>query len=203
MYNSGVPIGMSRALSHLGHDLELLALAVLGLGNGGFQTLEGLVVEFLILRKKNGWMLVSHNSTFLKGGCICISPADGKKGSPYLSRSNIQLNLPPMSTHQNLKLLTNPLQSAQPVVLGEGLKEVPQDLALLGSSAHGLLQFLDDVGLIGHAQGWGIEDDGELGVLLEDVGEGAEGLGGWFQAGGFGGGGVLWSQFFSDVSLYS
>lgn len=37
----------TRMLTNLCHDLELPALAVLGLGNGGFETVEGFLVEFL------------------------------------------------------------------------------------------------------------------------------------------------------------
>jgi hypothetical protein len=35
-------------ITHLGNDLELLALAVLGLGDGGLETLESPSVEFLV-----------------------------------------------------------------------------------------------------------------------------------------------------------
>jgi hypothetical protein len=35
-------------ITHLGNDLELLALAILGLGDGGLETLEGPSVKFLV-----------------------------------------------------------------------------------------------------------------------------------------------------------
>lgn len=137
--------------------------------------MEGLGVEFLI-----SWEMSELAKTVLlyRLGSEYMSQLDGT----YLSRGNIQLNLPMVSTHQNLKFLTDTLQNTEPVILSKSLKEVLQDLALFGTSAHNLLQFLDDVGLVGDSQGRGIEDGGKFGVPLEDLTESGESLGSWFEA---------------------
>jgi hypothetical protein len=44
---------MGSRLTYLGDNLELLALAELGLGDGLLETVEGLVVEFLFHRVNN------------------------------------------------------------------------------------------------------------------------------------------------------
>lgn len=43
---------MARKKTYLGDDLEFLALAEFGLGNGLFDALDGLVVEFLITNQQ-------------------------------------------------------------------------------------------------------------------------------------------------------
>ena len=73
----------------------------------------------------------------------------GSSSSTYLSTGDIQLNLPMISTHQHRKLITHTLQNPEPVVLRKSLQEALQDLAVLRSSSHNLLQFLDDIGLVG------------------------------------------------------
>lgn len=47
------PASLVSPKAHLGNDLELLALAVLGLGHGSFQALERLILEFLFIHACN------------------------------------------------------------------------------------------------------------------------------------------------------
>lgn len=98
-----------------------------------------------------------------------------------------------MCAHQDTKLLDNTLQRAQPVVLGESGEKV-LDNALLVCRSNVLLKFLDDLLLVVGSQRWGAQDLSELGVLLENSGEGFERLCGGVENVGFGGRGVLQSN---------
>jgi hypothetical protein len=93
----------------------------------------------------------------------------------YLSTGNVQINLALVRADQDLELLNYALQQAQSIVLGERAEEVLDDVALV--AAGNLLQLLDDLLLVADGEGGGVEDGGELGVLLEDVAERQEGLG--------------------------
>lgn len=81
-----------------------------------------------------------------------------------------------MRTNEGLKLLNHTLQQPQTIVLRERTQKVLQDLVLVAAAGNGL-QFLDDLLLVAHAQGWRFEDGGEFGVLFEDFAELGEGFG--------------------------
>lgn len=94
-----------------------------------------------------------------------------------------------MRTHQLPKLLTNPLQRTESVILRESHQEVLHDIALVGTSD--LLQFLHDLLLVAGGEGRRAQDPGEFAVLLQDFAEGGERLGGLFESGRLGGCSVL------------
>lgn len=94
-----------------------------------------------------------------------------------------------MRTHQRPELVTDALQHAQPVVLGQRAQEVLQDLALV--AADQLLQLGHDLLLVADGQGRRADDGGQLAVGLEGVVEGGERPGGWVERGRFDGGSVL------------
>ena len=88
-----------------------------------------------------------------------------------------------MRAHQDGELVHNTLKSAQTVVGGESLEQVLDDALLVGATEV-LLQFLDNLLLVRDGEGGGVQDLGELGVLLEDgrerlerLGRGVEGVG--------------------------
>lgn len=94
-----------------------------------------------------------------------------------------------MRAHQRPELVTDALQHAQPVVLGQRAQEVLQDLALV--AADQLLQLGHDLLLVADGQGRRADDGGQLAVGLEGVVEGGERPGGWVEGGRFDGGSVL------------
>lgn len=94
-----------------------------------------------------------------------------------------------MCAHQSLELLNHAFQQTQSVVLSESTEKVLENVALV--TAGNLLQFLDDLLLVANGEGGGVQDRGELGVLLEDFAELCKGLGDLVEGGGFGRGSVL------------
>ena len=108
----------------------------------------------------------------------------------HLSTSNHQIHLPPRRTHELAKLLADPLEYAQAIVIRQRLEEVLDRVALV-LGAHVPLQLLDDLRLVVRAQGRGREDLGEVDVFLEYFGQGRERFGDRVQGGGFDCCGVL------------
>ena len=105
-----------------------------------------------------------------------------------------QLHLSAIGAHQLGKLLTDALQQAQPVVLGQRLQEIFDGSALVSGGTDRtdvFLQLGDDGRLVGFGQGGGVEDGRELGVGLEHLMQRGQGSGDGVEGGGFGGGGVL------------
>ena len=151
--------------TYLGDNLELLALAELGLGDGLFNALDGLVVEFLS----------TAFSIFLPFSITNILRT-------YLSTGNAQLNLALVRTNKRLKLLNHTLQQSQTVVLSQSSQEVLENLVLV--AAGNGLQFLDDLLLVADTQSRCVENGGEFGVLFEDLAELSEGFGDRVEGGG-------------------
>lgn len=94
-----------------------------------------------------------------------------------------------MSAHQSAELLADALQSTEAVVLGKGREEVLENVGLVGTGD--FLELRDDLLLVGVGESRGTEDGDQLGVGLQGLAEGSEGLGGRVEGGGLGGGGVL------------
>lgn len=93
-----------------------------------------------------------------------------------------------MRAHELLELFADTAQDAEAVVLGQGSEEVLHG----GIVGAGLLEELgDNLALVLGRQGGCIEDGGELGVGLELLTEGVEGLCGRVERGALGCGGVL------------
>lgn len=161
---------MKKKGAYLGDNLELLALAVLGLGNGLLKTGDGLAVEFL---QSHAYQYRSTKHTT----------------QTHLSTGNVKLNLTTVSAHESTELLANTLQSTQTVVLGKGSEKVLQDIALIGTS--NLLELDNDLLLVGVGQGRGTEDGGQLLVGLQGLTEGSDSLGGGVESGGLGRSSVL------------
>jgi len=89
-----------------------------------------------------------------------------------------------MRAHQHAKLIHHSSQHAQPIVLRQRLEEVLDNtLLILGTQV--LLQLLDNLLLVGDAQGRRAEHLDELGVLFEERGEALERLGGRVEGVGF------------------
>lgn len=105
-----------------------------------------------------------------------------------------------MRTHKGTELLANTLKSTQPIVLGQSVEEVLQDVALVSATGE-LLQLGNDLLLVGGGEGRGADDGGELAVVLEGLAEGGEGLGDLVKGGGFGGGSVLFSYCVSGCCV--
>lgn len=106
----------------------------------------------------------------------------------YLGRGDGHLDLTAGGGDDLVELVADALEEAQAVVLGEGVEEVLDG----GAAAAGLLDQLgDDSRLVLGAQGRGGEDLVELGVLVDNVAEGGEGLGGRVEGRRLGGGSVL------------
>lgn len=124
------------------------------------------------------------------------------KNKTYLSAGNVQLNLALVRAHQSAKLLDNTLQQTQSVVLSKRGKEVLEDFALVGAAGNSL-QLLHDLLLVAHGQSGGVEDDGEFGILFEDVAERGEGLGNLVEGRGFGRGSVLRIVLISKKNKHS
>lgn len=94
-----------------------------------------------------------------------------------------------MGAHQSAELLADTLQSTETVVLGQSSEEVLEDVGLVGASD--LLELGDDLRLVGVGEGRGTEDGDQLGVGLQGLAEGSDGLGGRVEGGGLGGCSVL------------
>lgn len=94
-----------------------------------------------------------------------------------------------MGAHQSTELLADTLEGGETVVLGQSLEEVLEDVRLVGTG--NLLQLLDDLLLVGHGEGRSAEDGDQLGVGLQGLAEGSDGLGGLVEGSGLGGGSVL------------
>lgn len=94
-----------------------------------------------------------------------------------------------MSTNQRLELLNDTLQQSQTIVFSESRQKVLENFVLFTSG--GNLQFLNDLVLVAHAQGGGIEDSCKLGVLLEDFAELRKRFGNRVERGCLCGGSVL------------
>lgn len=93
----------------------------------------------------------------------------------HLSTGNAELDLTTVSAHQSRKLLHNSLQQAQTVVLSQGVEEVLHNVALV--RAGNLVELLHDLLLVAGREDRGLEDGGQLGVLLEDLTQLGESLG--------------------------
>ena len=115
-------------------------------------------------------------------------PSTIRDSDPYLGAGNHHLNLAAGGADELLELGDDTGKETEAVVLGEGVEEVLDGLAL---DASGLDELGNDGGLVGGAQGRGGENGRELGVLLDEVGEGGDGLGGGIEARGLDGGSVL------------
>jgi hypothetical protein len=102
--------------------------------------------------------------------------------------SNAHLNLTTVGAHEETELLSDTLKHAEPVVLGEGLHEVAEGLVV---AVCALEELLDDGRLVLVAECRGGQDGGELGVGLESLVEGFEGLSDGLEVVGLGGCGVL------------
>lgn len=109
--------------------------------------------------------------------------------STHLSGSDVQLNLTTVSTHQGVELLANTLEGTKTVVLGQGLEEVLEDVALVGTGE--LVELLDDLLLVGLGESGGTEDGDQLGIGLQGLAEGSHSLGGLLESRGLGGSSVL------------
>lgn len=112
----------------------------------------------------------------------------GKKKT-HLSAGDDELDLTTVGAHQGREFVADTLEETQTVVLSKGVEEVLEDLSLVG--AGDLLEFLDDLLLVGVGQGGGVQDRGELGVLLEGRAQRGQGLGGGLESRGLRGGSVL------------
>ena len=108
--------------------------------------------------------------------------------NPYLSAGNHHLDLAAGGAHELAELAANAGEEAEAVVLGEGGEEVADGLA---RGAGVLLELGDDGALVGGREGRGLEDGDQLGVLLDQAGEGGDALGGGLEGGGLDGGRVL------------
>lgn len=151
-------------------DLKLLALAnVGGLGDGGLEPVEGLVVEGL----------EHYVST--------VSSIYGAEET-HLGRGDDELDLALGGADDLAELFADALEEAEAVVLGEGGEEVADGFA----GGAGLLLELGNNGrLVLGAQGGGGQDGGQLGVLGDEGVELGEGLGCGVERGRLDGGGVL------------
>ena len=109
---------------------------------------------------------------------------------PYLRAGNHHLDLTAGGAHELGELGADAGKEAQAVVVGEGREEVLDGLA---AGAGVLLQLGDDGALVGDGQSRGLEDGDQLGVLLHQVAEGGEALGGGLEGRGLDGGRVLFS----------
>lgn len=106
----------------------------------------------------------------------------------YLCAGDGNLDLAAGGAHKLGKLGGDTGEETEAVVLGEGVEEVLDGLA---RDAGGLDELGDNGALVGGAQGGGTEDGRQLGVLLDEVAEGGDGLGRRLEGGGLDGGSVL------------
>lgn len=110
---------------------------------------------------------------------------------PYLSTGNDQLDLALGSADELGKLGDDTGQETEAVVLGQGLEEVLDGLVC---DARGLGELGDDGALVGWGQAGGVEDLGELRILLDEVTEAGDGLGRGLEGGSLDGGGILYIE---------
>ena len=115
----------------------------------------------------------------------------------YRSASNHQFDLSPLRANKLRELLDYALKRTQPVVRSQSLKEVLHD-ALLILTTKVLLQLGNNLLLVRNGERRRMEDDGELGVLLEYIGEGVERFGRGVEGAGFDGRGVLHEKSVSE-----
>lgn len=175
--------------THLGDDLELLALADLGLGDGLLETVDGLVVELLNQTTLACYSIPRPNPIRPSQVYEANEPHLHLPGvMSYLSTGDVQFNLATVSTHQSRELLGDALEQTETVVLGQSLEEVLDDVALVAGE---LLQLLDDLLLVADGEGGRGDDAGQLAVGLEGLTESGEGLGGRVESGSLGRGSVL------------
>lgn len=106
-----------------------------------------------------------------------------------LGGGDAQLDLAAVSAHESTELLADGLQGTETVVLGQGEEEVLEDVALVGTGD--LLELGDDLELVVVGEGRGTEDGTELGVGLQGLIEGSDGLGGLVKGRRLGGSSVL------------
>lgn len=148
------------------HHLELLPVRdVLALGDGRLQLLQHPRLQRL---KKVSYSKVSR--------------------STYRSAGDGQLDLAAVRAHQLGKLVAHALEGAQPVVLGQRVEEVLDDIAAAGGV---LLQLSDDGLLVVDRQRGRRQDTRQLGVPLDHLAEGVEGARGRVEGGRLRGGRVL------------
>lgn len=95
-----------------------------------------------------------------------------------------------MGAHQSRELVAHTREEAQTVVLGQGVEEILDNVALVG--AGDFLQLLDDLLLVAGGQGRGAQDGGQLGVLLEGLAQRGQRLGGLLEGRSLRSGGVLY-----------
>lgn len=107
---------------------------------------------------------------------------------PYLSTGNDQLDLALSGADELAKLGDDTREQTEAVVLGQGLEEVLD--GLFGDTSS-LGELGNDSTLVGGAQAGSIEDLGELRILLDEVTEAGDGLGGGLEGGGLDSGSVL------------
>lgn len=101
----------------------------------------------------------------------CLETIEG----PYHSAGNNSLNLSPVRTHKDSKLVDNTPQHPKPVILGQSLQKVFDGLVAR------LRDHADDGGLIGGAQGWRRDNPNKLGIAVEGPLESSERLVGRFE----------------------
>lgn len=166
-------------IAYLGNNLELLALTdVLRLGDGGLELTEDLGVKRLYSGKICSQLV------------LILRRHVSDSFSTYSSRGDDQLNLTPLGAHKSGELLAHTLENAQSVVLSKSLEEVLDGLALV-LDANLLLEFGNNLALVGRAESGCVENLLELDVTLEDGGEVLKCLGSVFESLCFGGGSVL------------
>lgn len=107
----------------------------------------------------------------------------------HLSTGDVQIDLTTVSTHKGIELLANTLQNTQPVVLGQGVEEVLEDVTLV--TARELLELSNDLLLVSSREGRGADDRGQLAVRLQGLAETSEGPGDLVEGRGLDGGSVL------------
>lgn len=119
------------------------------------------------------------------------SPNSPIPENPYLGASDNHLDLTTGGAHELAELGADTREKGQAVVLGEGGEEVLDGLA---GGAGVLLQLGDDSALVGGGERRGLEDSHELRILLNDIAESGEALGGGLEGGGLDGGRVLFKR---------
>lgn len=123
---------------------------------------------------------------------IAASPSFDRLNPParktYRGARDRHLDLAAGGAQELVELGADAAEQGQAVVLGEGVEEV---LDRLVGGAGALLELGDDGGLVGGAQGRGPEDGRQLGVLLDEAAQPAEGSGRGVQGRGLDCGSVL------------
>ena len=141
--------------------------------------------------------LISLSSSFFDSKDVSMwksSPGSLQKqrwnALSYGSTRNNQLNLSSMRTHEFLEVVTDILQYAQSVVLGQRLQEVLHGAALVRAPCM-FFQLGYDLGFVARGQGGCAEDGGQLVIGLEDLVERDEGFGDGVEGACLCGGGEL------------